>query len=252
MFILKRTTKDIIRGRIFLFIGIFIAGMFAGQLMNTITIDNRQIAVDNEAEEKEIADIVKEEISCVVGIESKFPKGDLKASGIIFGQDGYIITNSHNVDGAEEVYVLLHDGQKKKIVDMLNDSRKDLAILKIDAENLPTATFGDSNKIEAGQIAIAIGNPLGKELSGTVTAGVISALNRELDINGKRMRLIQTDAAINTGNSGGPLLNKRGEVIGINTFHIPSNKATGIGFAVPSNEIIETINELMEENQIKT
>lgn len=219
--------------------------MFAGNFINIITIESRQIATGNEAEEKEIVDIVKEEISSVVGIQSKRDKGDLKASGIIFRQDGYIITNSHNVDGAEEVYILFDNGQKKKVLEIKQDKERDLAILRVEGKNLPTATLGDSSKIEVGQVAIAIGNPLGEELSGTVTAGVISALNRQLDIDGKRMNLIQTDAAMNTGNSGGPLLNKKGEVIGINTFHIPSNKAMGIGFAIPSNEISDIVKELM-------
>ena len=137
-------------------------------------------------------------------------------SGVIFRSDGYIVTNNHVIDGAKEIIVSLSDGRSLKGKLIGKDEFTDLAVVKVDESNLPTATFGNSDTVVVGEPAIAIGNPLGLEFQGSVTVGVISALNRTLDVSDKRVKLLQTDAAISPGNSGGALVNADGEVIGIN------------------------------------
>jgi Do/DeqQ family serine protease len=157
-------------------------------------------------------------------------------SGFITSSDGHIITNSHVVDGADTVEVTLKDGRKLQGRVLGTDPVTDIAVVKIDANNLPTVKLSDSEQIQPGEWAIAIGNPLG--LDNTVTVGIISATGRssgDAGIPDKRVNYIQTDAAINPGNSGGPLLNERGEVIGVNTA-IRAD-AQGIGFAIPSNTV---------------
>ena len=155
-------------------------------------------------------------------------------SGVIYRPDGYILTNAHVVAGAEEIIVQMSDGRSYKGRVVGGDSLTDLAVVKVEAENLPVAEFADSNELRVGQIVIAIGNPLGQDY--TVTTGVVSALNRDLLVDPRENRylenMVQTDAAINPGNSGGPLLNQGGEVIGVTTAIIEN--AQGIGFAIPS------------------
>ncbi|MGF1537908.1 MAG: HhoA/HhoB/HtrA family serine endopeptidase [Elainellaceae cyanobacterium] len=163
-------------------------------------------------------------------------------SGFILSADGKVVTNAHVVDDADSVEVTLKDGRTFDGRVMGADPVTDVAVIKIEAENLPAVTLGSSEDLVPGQWAIAIGNPLG--LDNTVTAGIISALERsssQVGIPNKRVRFIQTDAAINPGNSGGPLLNDRGEVIGINTA-IRAD-AQGLGFAIP----IETASRIAEE-----
>jgi S1-C subfamily serine protease len=164
------------------------------------------------------------------GGEERVERGT--GSGFIITSDGKLLTNAHVVADADEVEVVLKDGRSFKGKVMGLDPVTDVAAIKIQADKLPSVTFGDSEGLIPGQWAIAIGNPLG--LDNTVTAGIISATgrsSREVGINDKRVNFIQTDAAINPGNSGGPLLNDRGEVIGINTA-IRAN-AQGLGFAIP-------------------
>ena len=152
-------------------------------------------------------------------------------SGVVVDPSGLIITNRHVVAGAREVYVTLHDGRRLPAEALGDDPQNDLALLKVQADSLPSAELGDSEQLEVGQLVVAIGNPLG--LEATVTAGVVSALNRSLRTPyGLMEGLIQTDASINPGNSGGPLVDSEGRVVGINTAVILG--AQGIGFAVPS------------------
>ncbi|WP_159784054.1 HhoA/HhoB/HtrA family serine endopeptidase [Sodalinema gerasimenkoae] len=163
-------------------------------------------------------------------------------SGFILAADGQILTNAHVVEGADVVEVTLRDGRKFDGQVIGRDALTDVAVVKIEAVGLPTATLGSSDNLVAGQWAIAIGNPLG--LDNTVTVGIISATGRssaQVGISDKRVRFVQTDAAINPGNSGGPLLNDRGEVIGVNTA-IRAN-AQGLGFAIP----IETAQRIAEQ-----
>ncbi|HEY8391482.1 MAG TPA: trypsin-like peptidase domain-containing protein [Capillibacterium sp.] len=160
-------------------------------------------------------------------------------SGVIFREDGHILTNYHVIEKAEEIIVVLNDGREFPAKLVGADPDNDLAVLKIEGNNYPAAKLGSSADLRVGQLAIAIGNPIGEGLKNTVTAGVISAVNRSIATGEKTALrdLIQTDASINPGNSGGPLLNSKGEVIGINTAIIEN--AQGIGFAIPIDKARE-------------
>lgn len=171
-------------------------------------------------------------------------------SGFILAQDGRILTNAHVVEGADVVRVTLKDGRELEGKVLGADPLTDVAVVQIEAENLPTVTLGSSSDLVPGQWAIAIGNPLG--LDNTVTVGIISALGRsssQVGISDKRVRFIQTDAAINPGNSGGPLLNDRGEVIGINTA-IRAN-AQGLGFAIPIETAERIATEIVTQGRVE-
>jgi serine protease Do len=170
-------------------------------------------------------------------------------SGIIISEDGYIVTNAHVVANAEELFVILQGGQEVKARLIGADEHSDIAVIKIDKADLPVAVLGDSDKVRPGELAVAIGNPLGHDLSGTITAGVISAVNRRLLIDDRYLDLIQTDAAINPGNSGGPLVNSRGEVIGMNT--LKARGAEGMGFAIPTNVFLPLVEQLKETGQVE-
>ncbi|MFU0824393.1 S1C family serine protease [Clostridium sp.] len=172
-------------------------------------------------------------------------------SGIIFRSNGYIVTNYHVIDGAEEINVKFASGQnylKAKFIG--SDPDSGLAIIKVEAQNLPVAKFGDSSKMRVGDAAIAIGNPLGEEFAGTVTAGIISALNRRIQYGESTYRVLQTDAVMNDGNSGGALCNSKGEIIGINSLKLKDDaqfkNEDGIGFAIASNEAKDIIDEIMK------
>ena len=165
-------------------------------------------------------------------------------SGVIISEDGYIVTNDHVIEGATRIVVRLNDGTEFDAAVIGTDSRTDLAILKIDAEGLTPAEFADSDLIEVGQIAIAIGNPLG-ELGGTVTSGIISAKGREITIHGETMTLIQTSAAVNRGNSGGGLFDHHGRVVGIVNAKSAGVGIEGLAFAIPSNIVSSVTNDLL-------
>lgn len=171
-------------------------------------------------------------------------------SGVIFRSDGYIVTNNHVISGAKEIIVSLSDGRtvQGKIVGA--DEITDIAVVKVDEKDLPAASFGNSDDIMVGEPAIAIGNPMGLEFQGSVTAGVISALNRTLDIGEKRLKLIQTDAAISPGNSGGALVNADGLVIGINSAKVAANGVEGMGFAIPINTVRDVVDQLMANGHV--
>lgn len=171
-------------------------------------------------------------------------------SGIIISSDGYIVTNQHVIDGATEISVILNTGDEYVAKLVGADAKSDLAVLKIDKTGLPAATLGDSDKLQVGETAVAIGNPLGQEFAGSVTAGVISALNRTMTVDNKVYNLVQTDAAINPGNSGGALVNQYGEVIGINTIKLSQTGVEGIGFAIAISEAKPIINDLMNNGYV--
>ena len=171
-------------------------------------------------------------------------------SGVIFREDGYIVTNNHVVSGAKEIIVSLSDGRSLKGKLIGADELTDLAVVKVEASGLPTAKFGDSDQIVVGEPAIAMGNPMGLEFRGSVTSGVISAVNRTLDISDKLVKLIQTDAAINPGNSGGALVNADGEVIGINSAKLAASGVEGMGFAIPTNTVQSIIDEIMNKGYV--
>jgi len=171
-------------------------------------------------------------------------------SGVIYDKSGLIVTNNHVVDGASEIIVSLADGRSAQGKVLGADAATDLAVVKIDLDNLPVAEFGDSSTVQVGEPAIAIGNPLGMEFRGSVTVGIISALNRSVEIGEKKFTLFQTDAAINPGNSGGALVNADGEIIGINSAKIGVSNVEGMGFAIPINNVKPIIKELASKGRI--
>lgn len=176
-------------------------------------------------------------------------------TGVIFTEDGFILTNAHVIAGGSECYVVLDTGEDYRACLLGLDEEKDLAVIKIAASGLPAAEFGDSDALTVGDPVYAIGNPLGVELRGTLTDGIVSAINRDVYVDGVTMTLIQTNAALNNGNSGGPLINCYGQVIGINTmkmsnFYSSSTTVEGIGFAIPIDTAKPIIDELIEKGYV--
>jgi len=170
-------------------------------------------------------------------------------SGIIISDDGYIVTNQHVIENASEIKVILSTGQEHTAQLVGQDANTDLAVIKIDSKNLPVAELGYSSELAVGELAIAIGNPLGQEFAGSVTVGVISALNRSVTVEDRTYTLIQTDAAINSGNSGGALVNSFGQVVGINSLKVL--QAEGLGFAIPIDFAKPIIDDLMANGYVK-
>lgn len=220
---------------------------------NTVVADPVSFATDNTA--LSAADIYKKVAPAVVMVSTKSVQSvngwfqqetEGMGSGFIINNDGYILTNYHVIDGAKEVTVTLSDGQEVTASVVNYDSDQDVAMIKInqDIEVPGVVELGDSDALQPGEEVLAIGNPLSKELSSTLTKGIVSALNRSIETEtGVSTNLIQTDTAINSGNSGGPLINTKGEVIGINTLKA-SDGAEGIGFAIPINDVKEKIDSL--------
>ncbi len=170
-------------------------------------------------------------------------------SGVIISKDGYIITNNHVIDGATKIIARLTDGTEYEATLVGTDAQADIAIIKIGAENLTFAVIGDSDALSVGEEVLAIGNPLG-ELGGSVTNGIISALDREMTIEGQTMRLLQTNAAINPGNSGGGLFNMKGELIAIVNAKSSGLGIEGLGFAIPINYAYEIATELLTNGYV--
>ena len=173
-------------------------------------------------------------------------------SGIIITSGGYVVTNEHVISGATEISVILNSGEELAATLVGSDEKTDIAILKVETDKeLTAATLGDSSEVEVGELAVAIGNPLGQEFAGSVTAGVISAVNRTMTIDNRTYNLLQTDAAINSGNSGGALINKYGEVVGINSVKLSQTGVEGLGFAIAISEVKPIINDLMSTGYVK-
>jgi serine protease Do len=217
-----------------------------------------------------ISEIAKKVGPSVVGIRmtlsgarpyfGRTDEAQAEGSGVIVSQDGYIMTNYHVVEYADPrnaasrnvtLQVFFPDKRQAQAKFVGGDRSNDLAVIKVDLNNLPVAELGDSSKLEVGEPAIAIGNPLGMEFAGSVTAGVISALNRTVAVEDKTLNLIQTDAAINPGNSGGALVNSWGQVIGINTIKISVSGVEGLGFAIPINNAKPIIDQLIMFGYVK-
>lgn len=219
-------------------------------------------------------EVVQKVLPSVVGVESEFTVTSNNngyyygfgmpttstatgtGTGVVITEDGYIVTNAHVIYDSEygaglseKITVHMSDDNSYEAEVVGYDTDCDLAVLKIDATGLTSAEFGDSDSLMLGESVIAIGNPLGFDLKNTVTSGIVSGLNRNITINDKAMNLIQTDTAINSGNSGGPLINKYGQVIGINSSKMSASygeaSIEGIGFAIPSNETSKIIDDLM-------
>lgn len=175
-------------------------------------------------------------------------------SGFILTEDGYVATNNHVIDGADEIVVMLDDGTRYNARVIGADSITDLAVIKIDATGLIPMEIGDSDLMRVGDSVIAIGTPAGIEFAGTVTDGIVSAINRDVEVNSsngytKTMTLMQTNAAINPGNSGGPLINNKGQVVGINTLKL-NERYEGIGFSIPINSAVKIFNQLITDGKV--
>ena len=170
-------------------------------------------------------------------------------SGVVFSDAGLIVTNHHVIDGADEIKVRLTNGDEYDAELIASDAQSDLAVLRIDAENLTPVVLGDSDTLNVGESVIAIGNPLGS-LGGTVTEGILSAKDREITIDGQSMTLLQTSAAINPGNSGGGLFNSKGELIGIVNAKSSGSDIEGLGFAIPINIAKSVVNDLVENGKV--
>ena len=197
-----------------------------------------------------LQDIYERNIPSVVSISTNQGSG----TGVILSEDGYIVTNAHVVEDAAAISIRLTDDRDFSAQLIGYDSISDLAVLRIDAADLIPAQFGDSEILRVGDSVAAIGDPLGVDLRGTYTDGIISAINRDVAMNGRTMTLIQTNAALNSGNSGGPLINCYGQVIGINTMKIgafaDSAGVEGIGFAIPSATVKDIVDQLITQGYV--
>lgn len=226
-----------------------------------ISKNPREILIKNSS--RQIIPVIAKKITpAVVGITTVQVNYDFffrpienrsVGSGVIVDAKGYILTNEHVVGGGEDITVLLADGRKLKGKRLWSDPVLDLAVIKVnESSDLPVAPLGDSDKLQVGELAVAIGNPLGLRFQRTVTAGIISALDRSLVVNSEGRQvlmqdLIQTDASINPGNSGGPLINSEGQVIGINT--VKASEAEAMGFAIPINLVKPIVNSIIEHGR---
>ncbi|TJX13074.1 trypsin-like serine protease [Tissierella creatinini] len=237
--------------------------LFAGAYPTSTPYQADSITINTNDDLSTVSAVAKKAMGSVVGITTvetqvvwPFNEQDVSGvgSGVIIDSNGYILTNSHVVaDGnAKEITVLFENGEQVIGSVLWNDATLDLAIVKVNVNNLPVAELGDSDDLEVGEIAIAIGNPLGLEFERTVTSGIISGLNRSVTVENRVVidNLIQTDASINPGNSGGPLLNGKGQVIGINTAKISSGE--GLGFAIPINEVKAISQQVIEHGSYNT
>ena len=259
-------------------IGAVLGGFLVFSLLGSSLKNENKNEIPKESKNKSVVSIkpsdditmeravVKKSIDSVVGITTKtkatqntifgpqtgYVEG--VGSGSIVTKDGYILTNSHVVSNgdASEINVLFSDDKTKKAKLVWNDTTLDLAVIKVEANNLSPIDLGDSDKVNVGDKAVAIGNPLGLQLQSTVTSGIISGLDRTVSFqNGARMDgLMQTDAAINSGNSGGALLNSKGELIGINTAK--AGNSDGIGFAIPVNLAKKVIKEISKNGKFNS
>ncbi len=181
-------------------------------------------------------DIYSKNIQSIVSVVVSGEYSGGLGTGVIMSENGYIVTNAHVVVGSAQASVSFYDGTTLEAALVGYDEYSDLAVLKVDAAGLTPAEFGDSSALQVGDVALALGNPLGTELWGTMTDGIISAINRDVEVSGINMSLIQTTAALNSGNSGGALINDKGQVIGITNMKLMSSQSTieGLGFAIPS------------------
>lgn len=215
--------------------------------------------VTAEEDVRTLADVIEDALPSVVGISTSMAEDGgstwYMGSGVIATGNGYIITNQHVIGGSNEIVVTLYNGTTRSARKIWSDSALDLAVIKIEGDKYVSATLGDAEKLRVGESVVAIGNPLSMQFERTVTAGIVSALNRTITVDnsgvpGYMEDLIQTDASINPGNSGGPLINSVGEVVGINTIKV--SDAEGMGFAIPINLCHPIIERIKNIGQFKT
>ena len=198
-------------------------------------------------------EIYDRNIAAIASIRAYQTGGGSTGTGVVMTADGYIITNYHVIQGSYQVEVLLSDDSVHQALLVGGDQTNDLAVLKIDAGGLTPAQFGDSDLLQVGDAALAIGNPLGEELRGTMTDGIISAINRDVNVDGYTMSLLQTTAALNSGNSGGALINDHGQVVGITNLKMEGYDSTveGLGFAIPTTTVKEVVDALIAYGQVE-
>lgn len=242
--------------------GTLLALQLKGANGNTVlyqSVNKKSSGSTTNATNTSIKDIANETMNTVVEIKTEsvstnsyFQQAVVSGagSGVILSEDGYIVTNNHVIDGANKITVTTKDGKTYEATLIGKDSSTDLAVIKIEATGLTPAVLGDSDKLEVGDTAVAIGNPLGS-LGGTVTSGIISALDREVTIDNQKMQLLQTNAAINPGNSGGGLFNADGELIGVVNAKSSGESIEGLGFAIPINHAKKIITNLIENGYVK-
>lgn len=197
-----------------------------------------------------VAEINEKIAPSVVGITGESAQGSGTGTGIVMSEDGYIMTNAHVVNGFSNLTVTMSDKTEYAATLVGLDTQTDLAVIKVKATGLTPGEFGNSDSLKVGDAVVAIGNPLGLDYAGTVTDGIISALSREVEMEGTTMNYLQTNAAINSGNSGGPLVNSEGQIIGINSAKIDSSVAEGMGFAIPINDALPIVNELAKNGYV--
>ena len=228
----------------------------SGTKLNIVSSqESSDTTFSDEEDALSLQDIYSTVIDSAVSISSMTSSGTSSGTGIIMSPDGYVITNHHVITGALVISVLTNDNQEYEAALVGSDEMSDLAVLKIDARGLQAAEFGDSSKLRVGDSVVAIGDPLGVQLRGTMTNGIISAINRDLTVGDRTMTLIQTNAALNNGNSGGPLINCYGQVIGINTvkmssYYTATASVEGLGFAIPISVAKPIIDELIENGYV--
>lgn len=222
----------------------------------TINLQSSPASVENVPTEGGLSlqEIYERNIKSVVSINAILTGGNSTGTGVILTEDGYIVTNAHVVENAAAISVQLTDQQIFQAQVIGTDELSDLAVLKIPASGLIPAEFGDSSSLRVGDTVVAIGDPLGVEFRGTYTDGIISGIDRDVDMDGRTMTLLQTNAALNSGNSGGPLINCYGQVIGINTMKIGAftDKAgvEGLGFAIPSTTVKTIVDQLISQGYV--
>ena len=201
-----------------------------------------------------LQDIYTRNIPSVVSITCQSSRSSSSGTGVVLSADGYIVTNAHVVENSSAITVQLTDDRTFSARLVGCDDISDLAVLRIDCTDLTPAQFGDSSTLRVGDTVVAIGDPLGAAFRGTYTNGIVSAINRDVDMNGRTMTLIQTNAALHSGNSGGPLIHCYGQVIGINTMKIGTFTDTagveGLGFAIPSTQVKEIVDQIISQGYV--
>ncbi len=218
-----------------------------GYKLSDATGSNMTVQEVTDATKDSVVEIKTESVSSDSWMQQYVTEG--AGSGVIMTADGYIMTNNHVIEDASKITVTTTDDKEYEAKLVGTDSITDIAVIKISAKNLTPATYGNSDQLKVGDMAVAIGNPLG-ELGGTVSAGIISALDRELAIDGKTMTLLQTDASINPGNSGGGLFNGDGQLIGIVVAKSSGSNVEGLGFAIPINKAADVAQQLMDKGYV--
>jgi len=219
----------------------------AGYKLEDATGSSLTVQEITEATKASVVEIKTESVSSDVWMQQYVTEG--AGSGVIITNDGYIVTNNHVIEGASKITVTTVEGKEYEAKLVGTDSNTDVAVLKVNAKDLVPATYGNSDQLAVGDLAVAIGNPLG-ELGGTVTAGIISALDRQLSLDGKTMTLLQTDSSINPGNSGGGLFNDDGQLIGIVVAKSSGSDVEGLGFAIPINTAADVAQQLMDQGYV--